>query len=156
MMMKGQDRRLRFKLSAPWFTYRQRRGRKTQRGDTGSDRRWRRERKTYHNCSCSSGYHRRLQATRLHSCRLLHSRRQLRLLQTQLSEARPISSWVLRKMLLSVSSFLPAPVWTFTTTFRWSRMRVRLIITPQKHRCTNDFYISLHGSFMRADFFYFV
>lgn len=36
---------------------------------------------------------------------------------------------------------------------RWSRMRVRLIITPQKHRCTNDFYISLHGSFMRADFF---
>ena len=60
---------------------------------------------------------------------------------------------VLRKMLLSVSSFLPAPVWTFTTTFRWSRMRVRLTITPQKHRCTNDFYISLHGSFMRADFF---
>ena len=95
----------------------------------------------------------RLQATRIHSCRLLHSRRQLRLLQTQLSEARPISSWVLRKMLLSVSSFLPAPVWTFTTTFRWSRMRARLTITPQKHRCTNDFYISLHGSFMWADFF---
>ena len=45
------------KISAPWFTYRQRRGRKTQRGDTGSDRRRRRERKTYHNCSCSSGYH---------------------------------------------------------------------------------------------------
>lgn len=59
----------------------------------------------------------------------------------------------LKEMLLSVSSFLPAPVWTFTTTFRWSRMRVRLTITPQKHRCTNDFYISLHGSFMRADFF---
>ena len=95
----------------------------------------------------------RLQATRIHSFQLHRSRRQLRLLQTQLSEARPISSWVLRKMLLSVSSFLPAPVWTFTTTFRWSRMRVRLTITPQKHRCTNDFYISLHGSFMRADFF---